>query len=810
MLDKFAIALALMALCSCARAAVPPEVANRAESILKKMTLEEKIDYIGGMNNLYIRPIERVGIPEIKMSDGPMGCRCFGKTTCYPGGIALTATWNPALAKRIGEAMGRDCRSRGVNILLAPAVNIYRSPCCGRNFEYMGEDPFLASTMVAPLIQGIESQGVLATVKHFACNNQEWDRHSISSEVDERTLREVYLPTFKSAVQAGKVGCVMNSYNLLNGVHCSQNSFLLTDILRKEWGFEGIVMSDWGSTYDGVAAANAGLDLEMPSGAFMNRKNLLPAVKDGRVKESVIDEKVRLILRTIIAAGFLDRPQTKSDIPADDPANAKVALEGAREAIVLLKNEKTTLPLDRAKIKKLAVIGPNADPAVYCGGGSAFTDVFHATSILKGITDASGNIEVKYTGGKPVLDAGFSGPLRMQVFANKTLAGEPAYSGIVDKIDFNWSGKGPAAGVGATNFSIRWTGKIRPETTGKYMFSAGSDDGVRVFVNANRIINDWTDHAFRTKTAILELEAGRNYEIGVEYYQGMGEAAIKFGWGAVKDSEAAKIAAGCDAAIVCVGFNQDTEGEGSDRPFELPSDQVDLIRQVAEANPKTIVVINSGGGVAWDGWLDKVPALLQAWYPGQEVGRAVAEMIFGDVNPSGRLPATFEAKAEDNPTFPYYHIKTDNKTPYTEGVFVGYRGYDKNNVKPEFCFGHGLSYTTFKFANLRITPKGKGEGRTFSISCQVTNTGKRAGAEVAQLYIGDPKASVPRPVHELKGFEKVFLKPGEKKTVTFTVTKDSLSYYSVANHARVTEPGEFTVSVGASSRDLALRGSLVW
>lgn len=809
MLDKLTIALALMALCSCACAAVSTEVAKRAESILKQMTLEEKIDYIGGVNNMFIRPVERVGIPEIKMSDGPMGCRCYGKTTAYPGGIALTATWNPALAKRIGEAMGRDCRSRGVHILLAPAVNIYRSPLCGRNFEYMGEDPYLASTMVTPLIQGIESQGVLATVKHFACNNQEWDRHHISSEVDERTLREIYLPAFKAAVQAGKVGCVMNAYNLVNGVHCSQDSFLLTDILGKEWGFEGIVMSDWGSTYDGVAAANAGLDLEMPNGAFMNRKNLLPAVKDGRVKESVIDEKVRRILRTIIAAGFPDRPQVKSDIPADDPANVKVALDGAREAIVLLKNDKNVLPVAWGPLTSIAVIGPNAEPAVYCGGGSGYTDVFHSTSILKGVTDLAG-AEVKYVSGRPVLDSGFVGPLKMQVFANKALTGEPVYTGTVGKIEGTWSGNGPAPGVGSTNFSIRWTGKIRPETSGRYMFSAGADDGVRVFLDANRIINDWADHAFKTTTAKVELEAGRDYEIGVEFYQGTGDAAIKFGWGAVKDSEAAKTAAECDAAIVCVGFDRHSEGEGHDRPFELPSDQVDLIRQVAEANPKTIVVINSGGGVAWDGWLDKVPAVLQAWYPGQEVGQAVAEIIFGDVNPSGKLPATFEAKAEDNPAFPYYHIKTDNKTPYTEGVFVGYRGYDKNNVTPAFCFGHGLSYTTFKFANLRVTPRGKGDARAFAISCDVTNTGKRAGAEVAQLYVGDPKASVPRPIHELKGFEKVLLKPGEKKTVTFTVTKDSLVFYSVDKHAWLTEPGEFTVSVGSSSRDLPLKGTLVW
>lgn len=672
MLMKLAAVCILLAICACAEAKVSEEVMRRAESLLKKMTVEEKIDYIGGINNFYMMPIERLGIPEIKMSDGPMGCRNYGNTTCYPAGIALAATWNPDLAKRVGVALGRDCRARGVHILLAPAVNIYRSPNCGRNFEYLGEDPYLTSMIVAPEIQGVQSQGALATVKHFACNNQEWDRNRISSEVDERTLREIYLPAFKSAVQVGKVGCVMNAYNLLNGVHCSQNSYLLTDILKKEWGFEGFVMSDWGSTYDGIAAANAGLDLEMPNAAFMSRKNLLPAIQDGRLKESVIDDKIRRILQTFIAAGFFDRPQTLSDIPKDDPAGAKVALDGAREGIVLLKNEKSALPIDRAKIKSIAIIGPNADPAIYCGGGSAFTKVFHSTSISEGVKKLAGSdIEVKY-------------------------------------------------------------------------------------------------------------------------------------------SQLVEVARESDAAVVCVGFNQSLEGEGFDRPFELPVEQIKLINDAAAANSRTIVVINSGGGVSFNGWLDKVPAVLQAWYPGQEIGTAVAEIIFGDVNPSGKLPATFEKNAEDNPSYPYYRIKDNKKTPYTEGIFVGYRGYDKNKTQPQFCFGHGLSYTTFKFSNLKIKPQGRGEGRTFEIACDITNVGKREGSEIAQLYVGDVKSSLPRPIHELKGFSKLTLKPGEKKTAKFIITKDELSFYSPKDKAWIAEPGEFIISIGSSSRDLPLQGKLSW
>ena len=558
-------------------------VEKRVEDLLGKMTLDEKLAYIGGTNGFYIRAIERLGTPAIKMSDGPMGSRNDGPTTCYPGGIALTATWDPEMAGRIGVALGRDCRARGVNILLAPAVNIYRSPLCGRNFEYMGEDPFLAGQMVAPLVRGIQSQQVLATVKHFACNNQEWDRNNISSELDERTLHEIYLPAFKAAVQEGKVGCVMTSYNLVNGVHASQNDYLINQTLKNQWGFSGFVMSDWTSTYDTVGCANGGLDLEMPSAQFMSSARLLPAIQDGRVKEPVIDDKVRRILRTVIAAGFFDRPQLRNDIPLDDPENDRVALDGARESIVLLKNSKHTLPLNRNRIRSIAVLGPNADPAVYCGGGSAFTRTFRSVSILKGITRAAGaSVKVLYT----------------------TNAGE-----------------------------------------------------------------------------------------------------------------AVQLAKQADAAVVCVGFNQRlrgqehernaglTEGEGHDRRLTCrPARRISFARLPPQTRARSLS-INSGGGVAWSGWLDRTPAVLQAWYSGQEIGRAVAEIVFGDVNPSAKLPATFEKRAEDNPTFPYYQLRENHKTPYTEGLFVGYRGYDQNKVEPQFCFGHGLSYTTFRYGKPEVMPK---------------------------------------------------------------------------------------------------------
>lgn len=677
-----AVGFAILAACGAHLGAAEPDTARpvyldpgqpvetRVDDLVSQMTLEEKIYYIGGKNNGYDRmqPIERLGIPPMKMADGPMGCRNYGPTTAYPGGIALAATWDPEMARKLGIAMGRDCRARGVHFLLMPAVNIYRSPLCGRNFEYMGEDPLLASTIVVPLIQGVQSQDVVTTVKHFACNNQEWDRHHISSDVDERTLREIYLPAFKAAVQIGKVDAVMNAYNLLNGVHCSQNDHLLRDILKGEWGFDGFVISDWGSTYDAVGAANAGLDLEMPNGKFMNYTNLAPAIQDGRVKLATIDDKVRRLFRKLIARGFLDRPQVREDIPLNDPFSARAALEGARESIVLLKNNDHTLPLDRHAIKSIAVVGPNSQPAVYGGGGSALCRVFEASSVLDGVRELAG-----------------------------------------------------------TNITV--------------LSSTNAEEAVQLAKQA-------------------------------------------------------------DAAVVCVGFNPKMEGEGSDRPFELPAGQADLIRAVAAVNPHTVIVINSGGGVAWAGWLDKVPAVLQAWYSGQASGQVVGEILFGDVNPSGKLPATFEQKLEDNPTTPYYHQRADNRSPYGEGIFVGYRGYDEKNVEPQFCFGHGLSYTEFRYGDVMVTPASVPANGQVTVSVQVENIGKRAGDEVVQLYAHQVKSRVPRPKKELRAFQRISLHPGQKKTVSLTLSVDQLGFYDVNRHGFLVEPGGFDILVGASSRDI--------
>ncbi len=787
----------------------------RTEDLIQRMTLEEKLDYLGGFEAFCIRQIQRLGIPRIRMSDGPVGVHPDGgQSTAYPASICVAASWNRELARQTGIALGRDSRARGVHILLAPGVNMYRNPRSGRNFEYAGEDPFLAGATATNLIQGLQSQGVLGTIKHLVGNEQETQRLAGSSEIDERTLREIYLPAFKAAIQEGKVGCVMNAYNKVNGVHCTENAFLNIQILRKEWGFTGIVMSDWNATHDAVGAANGGLDLEMPEGKFMNRQKLLPAIQDGRVAQATIDDKVRHILRTIIAAGFLDRPQQLKDIPKDDPTSAQVALEAAHQGIVLLQNKNNLLPLDLAKVKSVAVIGPNSHPAIFGGSGSSFTEPYHAVSVLDGIRQVNPSLTVTSSGAPVEMDAllkssTFEGPISLELFDNMELKGEPVTVRTVDQILLEPKGKPVADGLSASNYSARWTSRIKPTVSGTHLFACHTFFGIRVILDGKTILDDWKVYDLAPNVKV-ELEAGKTYELQVESRHNHPHAVAKFGWG-IAPIDPITAAKQADVAVVCVGFNKrDYEGEAQDRSFALPKAQVELIKNVAAANPRTIVILNAGGGVDWQGWLDKVPAVLHAWYPGQEGGRAVADILFGAVNPSGKLPVTFEKRVEDNPSFPFYLRAEDlkeKKAVYGEGIFVGYRGYDQNNIEPQFCFGHGLSYTTFEYSDLKITPSTISEGQAVKVSFAVRNTGRRAGAEVAQLYINDEKSSVPRPPQELKGFERIELQPGEQKRVTITLGSEAMAFFDPVAKQWTVEPGMFNVRVGASSRDLRLKGS---
>jgi beta-glucosidase len=799
-------------------------VDQRVEAILKKFTLEEKLDYIGGYGGFSIMPVERLGLPEIKMTDGPVGVRQPEPSNAYPATVGLAASWNPELAQRMGTAMGRDCRARGIHILLAPGTNIYRFPLCGRNFEYLGEDPHLAARMVIPLIRGIQSQGVLATVKHFACNNQEYDRHNVSSEVDERTLREIYLPSFHAAVTEARAACVMNSYNLLGGTHATQHDWLNNQLLKGEWGFDGILMSDWLSTYDAVGAVNGGLDIEMPEGAWMNRAKLLPAIKDGRVKEPTIDDKIRRILRTIIKAGFLDRDQRDASIPRYDPFGVKASLDIARESIVLLSNKRSVLPLNRATVKRVAVIGSHAHPKVPNGGGSSYVSPWTQTSILDGMRRVAGDaVEVHFHDGgtgdpTPIfarstfMHRGADGIVRnglsAEYFTNTSLTGAPVLTQVDDRVDFDWYTKGRPSWAPSEGFSIRWTGILRTQGPGTARLYMRCDDGMRVWLDGKLVLDDWGQHGARVSSIPLQLRANKDHALKIEYNDLGSGAVAQFGWAftsGTQESPEVTLAKLCDAVVVCVGFDSSTELEGSDRAFALPAAQRALIEAMCTANRNTVVVLCSGGSVDTSGWGDRIAALLHAFYPGQEGGRAIAEILFGDVNPSGKLPFSFDKALEENPAYPYYGADADKRTHYTEGVFVGYRGYDRKKAPPLFPFGHGLSYTTFVYSELTVARKSSG---AISVACEVRNIGKRAGAEVVQVYVRDVKASVERPVKELKAFAKVALKPGQKKRVTVMLKESDLAFYDVRDHRWVVESGEFEVLVGASSRDVRLKEKL--
>jgi beta-glucosidase len=795
---------------------ITPEVEQRAEKILSQMTLREKIDYIGGYNAFYIRAVERLGLPEIRMADGPQGVRNDTRSTMFPCGIAAASTWNRQLVNKMGQGLGQDCRARGVHVILGPGVNIYRSPLSGRSFEYYGEDPYLASETAVQYIKGVQSQGVISTIKHFAANNQEWDRNNVSSDVDERTMQEIYWATFRKAVEQAHVGAVMTSYNLINGVHASEYAHMNIDVLRNMWGFKGILMSDWTSVYSTVGAANGGLDLEMPGAQYMTYDKLKPAIENGLVKEATIDNKVRHILQTIIAFGFLDRPQLDPSISEKNAFSDQTALDVAREGIVLLKNENNMVPLKKGKV---VVMGPNSGN-IPTGGGSGFVNPFSTVSVKEGM---------KNTGKYQILtlpdptsditsDAFFTATgsqekgLKGEYFKGTTFSGSPVLTRTDAKVDFTWDTKAPAAGMPVDTFSVRWTGVFRAQKTGTAIFKVTGDDGYRLYINDQVVLEDWGNHAATTRETNFSIESGKEYKIRLEYYENAGDALCSLAC-ATTNGDAQKLIEStiktADAVVLCVGFSSRTEGEGSDRSFSLPAGQDELIDQTLQQNKNVILVVNAGGGFDMSKWESKVRAILLAWYPGQEGGQAIAEIISGKISPSGKLPITIEKRWEDNPDYNSYYDNRKGiihkRVQYSEGVFTGYRGYDKSGIEPRYPFGYGLSYTTFAYSNLKIDKK---DGHTVTVTFDVKNTGNLDGAEIAEVYVGDVKASVPRPLKELKGYEKVFLKKGETKTVTVQLADDAFSFYDVEANKFVVEPGDFIISVGTSSKDLPLKGTV--
>ena len=673
---------------------------------------------LSGAGWMESRPNARLGIPAIKMADGPMGVRNWRGTsaitnaaatvpvtsTALPAGIAMASSWDVDLVARGARVVAQEVKAHGRDMILGPTVNINRVPLWGRNFEAYGEDPYLAARLAVAYIKAVQAEGVIPSVKHFAANNEEYERHRIDESIAERALHEIYFPAFKAAVQEAGVWAVMSAYNKVNGLWCAENPYLLTDTLRKRWGFRGFVISDWGGTYSTGGSINAGLNLEMPGGeamrvwaekpetkrdgngaGWLTEDRVLAAVAAGQVMQSAVDDAVRRLLRVMFTAGLFD----KAHLPGGDVDTAEqrqAARVAANESMVLLKNT-GLLPLSAGKTPKIVVIGPNAAVARTGGGGSSLVRPKYSVTPLEGIREAAGPLaDIVYTLGA-------------------VMQGEEA-------------------------------AKPAPELR----------------------------------------------------------------------EEAIALARHSDVAIVVVGYAPKLEGEGFDRQsMDLPAGQDELIEAIAAANKNTVVVVAAGVPVTMTRWIGRVSAVVYAWYAGQEAGHAIGDVLLGLVNPSGKLPVTFPKTLRDPPA--YAHYPGENlHVEYAEGIYVGYRGFDKHNVEPLFPFGYGLSYTTFAYSGLEISPGKIAAGNIVSVSVKVRNTGARAGAEVVQLYVQPPASRVDRPLKELKGFGRVMLQPDETQTVAFTLDRSAMSYYDSARHDWVAQPGLFTVLVGASSRDIRATG----
>lgn len=846
---------------------------ERVNDLIAQMTIEEKIDLLSGYRDFYLHPCERLGIPAFKMADGPLGVASwglFGRATAFPSSLSLAASWNKELAAKTGGHFAKEWRARGIHFLLAPGVNNYRASKDARNFEYFGEDPYLASELVVPFIKGVQDGGVIATVKHYAANDQEFDRYTVSTEVSERALREIYLPPFKAAVQKAGVKAVMTGYNKVNGIYCTENKYLI-DILKKEWGFDGMLMSDWACTYSADKAANHGLDLEMGSNNWLVRDKLLPLIEQGLVTEEVINDKVRRIYGACIDMGFFDRPQLDTTIPTYNPEANQAAFDAATEGILLLKNDKSALPV--VQPKTIAVIGPNANPSIvsdriynvksitYGGGGSSKVNPWHVVTALEGIRQEFPEATVLYAegisnqfkpllfrsskfstkDGKPGLEARYytlgnstanqpsdemlqqqaiaAGRADIPQQASKQKNAAPVVSEkdlILSRVDRNvnfewWGSPHNESGLGS-DYLIEWDGYIGIEETDDLLLFVDAQGAYRLWIDDELLMDASESQSFDVRHISLPVKKGEQKQIRLEFNnQRSTPAEIRMGYtykNNIDFSEAKRLAKQADVVVFCAGLDGSIELEGRDRPFELPYGQDLLINELATINPNMIVAIQAGGGVDMTSWIQNVPAIVHALYPGQEGGRAIAQVISGKVNPSAKLPFTIEKKWPDSPAYGNYdETRKEKKIYYREGVFTGYRGYDKKQVEPLFPFGYGLSYTTFDYSDLKAEILNK-KTKEVKVTFTVTNTGTRAGAEVVQLYVHDVKSQEERPLKELKGFDKVQLNPGESKKVTITLDNEAFQYFNEKKNGWVLEPGLFEIWIGASSADIRLKETI--
>lgn len=802
-----------------------PEIEKRVEELLKELTLSEKVALLSGQDIWNTVAVKRLGIPSITMTDGPHGVRStapeagrkMGAVTAFPTGISMGAAWNPELVEQVGQALGEETRGMDCDVLLGPCVNIVRDPRGGRNFETFSEDPYLTGRTAVGYIKGVQSRGVGTSLKHFAANNFEIERDRASTNVDERTLREIYLAQFEMAVKEAQPWTVMCSYNRINGVYASQNQHLLNEILKDEWGFEGAVISDWAATHTIFESVQGGLDLEMP-GPAKYYKLLGEAVQRWQIDEAAVDKAVRRVLRMILLSGRMDKKVSKGTV--NTPAHQRLSRQLAEEAITLLKNEGGALPLGKG-VKSIAVIGPNAADAVIEGGGSSKVPPLYRVSPLEALQKRlEGKVRIEYASGSDNMDEPFTippswlkGGLHGAFYEMADFSGEPLEARDGFGPDFWWHIAWTPMQIKPV--AMRWTGSLSVPMDGSFKIALKHVGTVSLFLDGKLILESDSPmtgerHMGSTAVTIQKLKAGKSYDLQMDYVRHPQQDIVMYGLGmgltfeAGKDTrltQAVELAKRCDAAVIFAGYPDAFETEGTDRPsIDLLGKQNELIAAVAAANPRSVVVLNTGAPVSMP-WVDQVAAIVEAYYPGMENGNAVTDVLLGKVNPSGKLPVTFPVRLEDSPAFINAAYPGAREVNYGEGIFVGYRYYDKKDVTPLFPFGHGLSYTTFAYSSLKAPRKVKA-GQKIKVSLTVTNTGKAAGKEVVQLYVSDLKSSLPCPPKELKGFIKVALKPGESQTVSFSLDERSLAFYDPYRKAWVAEPGKFEVLVGSSSRDI--------